>query len=154
MKQLTDIQFAFKAAVRRAVTAAGGCTAAAEVVRVDAARLSRYGNADAPEFAPVDVCFDLDAAAGDNVVLRAWANLAGFELVARESVERQVAKDLTALAGPLAREAGELVSTAIEAAADGKVSPNEAKRLHAEAADVIDLGVRIQNAARRSMGAA
>ena len=69
MKPFTDAQFAFKAAARRAVQMAGGCNAAALVTRADAARLSRYGNLDTPEFVPVDVAFDLDKAAGDPVML-------------------------------------------------------------------------------------
>lgn len=150
MKPMTDAQYAFKAAVRRAVKIAGGPNAAVDFVRVDAARLSRYGNADAPEFAPVDVAFELDRAAGDHVILRAWADLCGFDLTPR-NVDGHVAADLTVAAGQVARESGELISATIEAAADGKVTPTEAKAIDEAAADLQEKVIDIREAARRSM---
>lgn len=128
MKPLTDAQYALKAAVRRAVKMAGGPTAAAEIVRVDAARLSRYGNPDTPEFAPIDVCFELDRAAGDEVITRALADLFDAEVVRRD-VEAIAPSDLTASAGRIAKAAGDLIAASIEANADGKVSPREAQIL-------------------------
>lgn len=153
MKALTDSQFALKAAVRRAVKAAGGPSAAAEVVRVDAARLSRYGNVDAPEFAPVDVAFGLDNAAGDHVVLRAWADLCGFDLVERNS-EAKLAADLTTIAGKIARGSGELVDATIEANADHKITPGEATNVLNAASDLKGVVVEIERVARRAAGAA
>jgi hypothetical protein len=151
MKPLTDAQYAFKAAVRRAVKLAGGCNAACEIVRVDAPRLSRYGNIDAPEFAPIDVCFELDKAAGDNTILRMWANMLGFDLVQRDSMENQLARDVTSLAGGIAKESGELISTAIEAVSDGTLSVNEAKAVDEAAAELQDKVVHIRTAVRKSM---
>lgn len=142
MKPLCDAQFAFKAAVRRAVTLAGGPGAASEFVRVDAARLSRYGNPDCPEFAPIDVCFALDHAAGKPVIFEAWTSLALHP--------DQIASDITQLAGSIAKDSGELVSTAIEAVADG-ISINEAKAIDDAAADLQDKVVDIRAAARKSM---
>jgi hypothetical protein len=152
MKSFTDAQFAFKAAVRRAVQLAGGCNAAANVTRVDAARLSRYGNIDAPEFAPIDVCFDLDAAAGDHVILRAWADLNGLDLTPRNA-EAAAAASLAHAAGQVAKESGELISAAIEAGADGKLTPAEARRLDQEAADVEQKVINIRKIARSAMAA-
>lgn len=151
MKPLNDHQYAFKAAVRRAIVMAGGCKAASEDVRADAARLSRYGNIDAPEYAPIDICFDLDKAAGDPVVLRAYADLLGFELVPRDEAADQLARDVTSLAGNIAKESGELVSTAISAASDGKISINDARAIDDEAADLQDKIVDIRAAARKSI---
>lgn len=151
MKTFTDAQFAFKAAFRRAVQMAGGCNAAANVTRVDAARLSRYGNIDAPEFGPVDVGFDLDMAAGDHIILRAWADLAGFDLTPR-NVEVVASECLAHAAGQVARESGELISAAIEASADGKLTPAEARRLDQEAADVEQKVINIRKIARSAMG--
>lgn len=151
MKPFTDAQYSFKAAVRRAVKMCGGPHAAESITRVDAARLSRYGNPDAPEFAPVDVCFDLDKAAGDNVILRAWADLCGFEIVARD-LDAHIAHDLTVAAGHVARESGELISAAIEAESDGVVTPNEARAIDEAAADLQEKVVNIRAAARKSMG--
>jgi len=151
MKPFTDAQYAFKAAVRRCVQMAGGCNAAAQVTRVDAARLSRYGNLDSPEFAPIDVCLELDVAAGAPICLRALADVSGFELTPR-NVDAATAIDLAHAAGQVAKESGDLVSAAIEAGADGKLSPNEARRLHDEAADLGDKVVRLQNIVRPAMG--
>lgn len=149
MKPFSDAQYAFKAAVRRAVKLAGGPNAASEAVRVDAPRLSRYGNIDAPEFAPVDVCFALDHAIGDNIVLRAWADMAGFDLVDRN--DTKPSQNVTLLAGEIAMDAGELVSTAIRAAADGRTTINEAKEIDERAADLEDKVVGIRAAARKSL---
>lgn len=150
MKPFSDAQYAFKAAVRRAVKMCGGPHAAEAVTRVDAARLSRYGNPDAPEFAPVDVCFDLDKAAGDGVILRAWADLCGFDITPREA-DSKAAHDLTVAAGQVARESGELISAAIEAQADGAVTPNEARTVDEAAADLQEKVVAIREVARKSM---
>jgi hypothetical protein len=150
MKSLTDAQYAFKAAVRRAVKMAGGCEAAADATRVDAPRLSRYGNIDAPEFAPIDVCFDLDKAAGDPVVLRAMADLYGFDLKPRD-IDERVAADLMMQAGDIAKESGDLVSEAIVAASDGKLTPNEAVAIDSNAADLQGKIVELRATARRAM---
>ena len=151
MKPFSDAQYAFKAAVRRAVQMAGGCNAAAAMTRVDAARLSRYGNLDSPEFAPIDVCFDLDAAAGAPICLRALADVYGYEIAPRDAGRASVS-DLASAAGEVAKESGDLISQAIEASADGKLTPNEARRLHDEAAELGDKVVRLQNIVRPAMG--
>lgn len=150
MKALSDAQYAFKAAVRRAVKMAGGNTAAAEVVRAHGSQLSHYGNVDQAAFAPIDVAFELDRAAGDHVILRAWADLCGFDLTPRDA-DKQASHDLTAAAGQVARESGELISATIEAAADGKVTPNEARTIDEAAADLQEKVVDIREAARASM---
>jgi hypothetical protein len=150
-KPFTDAQYALKAAVRRAVKMAGGCHAAAEVVRVDAARLSRYGNIDAPEFAPIDVCFELDRAAGSPEIARALAGLEGCDLTPRDDILSQIARDVTSLAGDIAKDSGDLVSTAIEASHDGKLTINEAKSIDDRAADLQDKVVDIRKAARKTM---
>jgi hypothetical protein len=143
MKHFTDAQFAFKAAVRRAVTMCGGPHAAAELVRVDAAGLSRYGNPECPEFAPIDVCFELDRGAGKPVIFSAWADLGQVD---------QAAQDLVRLAGEAAMDAGELIQTTIAAASDGTTTINEAKAIDERAADLQDKVVDIGAAARKKMG--
>jgi len=150
MASLTDSQYALKAATRRVVKLAGGPNAASDVVRAPASRLSQYGNHDVPVFAPVDVCFDLDKAAGDHVILRAWADLCGFDIVPREAT--QVAHDLTVAAGHVARESGELVSMTIDAESDGVVTPTEARAIDEAAADLQEKVVSIREVARKSMG--
>jgi hypothetical protein len=150
-QRFSDAQYALKAATRRAVTMAGGCTALANTTRVDAARLSRYGNIHEMSFAPIDVAQQLDEAAGDHVILRAWADLAGFDLVPREA-SKAICADVTRQAGEIAKDAGELVSTAIEAAADGSLTPNESIRIDNEAADVQERVVQLRTTVRKAMG--
>lgn len=150
MKPLTDQQYAFKAAVRRAVKLCGGPTAAAEIVRVDAARLSRYGNPDCPEFAPIDVCFELDRAAGDNVILRSWADMCGLDVTPRK-IDERITADLVAAAGASALDAGELVSVVIEAASDGDLTNNEGRAILERASDSKASITRIEEFTRRSM---
>lgn len=150
MKPLTDAQYALKAAVRRAVMLCGGPNAAAEIVRADAPRLSRYGNPDCPEFAPIDVCLELDRAAGANVILRAMADLCDLE-VSQRNVDRDAAYDLTHAAGQVAKESGELISATIEASADGKVTPREAREIDEAAAELQEKVISIRTAARRNM---
>lgn len=128
----------------------GGPHAAESITRVDAARLSRYGNPDAPEFAPIDVCFDLDRSAGDNVIMRAWADLCGFDLTPRDA-DADASHNLTVAAGQVALESGELISKTIEAQADGVITPNEARLIDESAADLQEKVIAIRHAARKSM---
>jgi hypothetical protein len=153
VKALSDAQYALKAAVRRAVKMAGGCNAATDTVRVDAPRLSRYGNVQAPEFAPIDVCVELDRAAGDPVILRAWADLMGLDLLPRDQRNTNAVADVTRLAGGIALEAGELISTTIKASADRVLTPNEGRAIDEAAADLQEKVVDLRVAARRSIKA-
>lgn len=154
MKALTDSQYAFKVAVARAVKMGGGCNAMADIVRADAPRLSRYGNIREPEFAPVDVCAEIDAEivkrGGDPVVLRAYADLFGFDLAAR-AVEASVTADLIHCAGGVAKESGELISQAIAAAADGHISPREAIAIDNDAADLQAKIVHLRSVVRPAL---
>src|SRR4051812_37079712 len=75
---------AVKSATRRACDDAGPLNSIAVHTRCDAARLSRYGNADGPEFIPLDIAMDLDALSGGDRILRAWAELRGYDLVRDE----------------------------------------------------------------------
>jgi len=147
---LTDVQEAWKAATRRSVRMVGGSVAASKDLRVDQGRLSNYGNPNSALYAPVDVAFDLDRLAGDHVILRAWADLCGFDLVDRD-IDAKVSHDLTTAAGQVARESGELISATIEAASDGKVTPTEVRAIDEAAADLQENVVDIREAARRSM---
>lgn len=129
---------------------AGGPNAAADVVRVDAPRLSRYGNLDSPEFAPVDVGFELDKAAGDPVILRAWANELGFELVPREAAK--AAADIAQAAVNVVQGASELLSKTYAADADGVRTPTEARDIDAVAADTEQRVIQLRNINRSAMG--
>jgi hypothetical protein len=87
---------------------------------LDAGRLSKYGNPECPEFAPIDICIALDKCAGKSVILECWNELA--------KSETNIAEDVTHLAGEIAKESGELISTAIEAAAEHLNQRSESNR--------------------------
>lgn len=101
--------------------------------RLDAGTISRCGNPFEATFVPVDVGMDLDALAGDDIILRTWARLRGYELT--PTAAHNEAHDLAVRIGHAAREVGEMASTALEAMSDGVVTPREAGAVIAEAND-------------------
>ncbi|MCL8385495.1 phage regulatory CII family protein [Xanthobacter aminoxidans] len=70
-----------KGATRRLVEACGGVESASAVTRTGFQTLSKYGLPKEIVFVPVDVVADLEADAGDPLVTRALAALAGHVLV-------------------------------------------------------------------------
>lgn len=82
----------------------GGCKRAAQdITRGDAARLSRYGNKHETMRAPIDVVADLEAAAGEPVVTRVLADLAGYHLVPKCVASADRADVLNHLSATMAR---------------------------------------------------
>lgn len=138
---------ALKAATRRATLEAGTLADIAKNTRLDAARLSRCGNPSESEFLPIDVAMDLDALAGDDRILRAWAELRGYDLVKDERGVR--VESMARRVGAVGKESGELLSEMCGAIADGKVTPLEAERIESAAEDVKDNVVRLQEDCRR-----
>lgn len=68
-RQHADSDYArLKAVYRRLIKLCGGYCAAAEITRVGKSKLHDYGNAHRPEFAPIDVVADLEAAAEQPLV--------------------------------------------------------------------------------------
>lgn len=121
---------ALKAATRRCCEAAGSLADISQHTRVDPALLSRYGNSINDTFVPLDVALDLDALAGQDVLLRTWAELRGFDLVARErepNVENKLADHIPAVA----KELGDVVVQLAETKID---TPAAALRIEAEIA--------------------
>lgn len=151
---LTEQQIAFKAAFRRGVTLAGGPVAAARSTRVCASLLSNYGNPERPEFPPIDICFDIDAASGSSIILRAWADLTGFDLVKRDEVADQIRRDVTSLAGDIAKDSGTVVSDALDAVRSGKPSVNTIKAFDEVAADLQEKVVDIRGTFRKAISQA
>lgn len=136
-----------KAATRRATMEAGKLADLAKRTRIDPSRISKAGNPNEAEFLPIDVAMDLDALAGDDRILRAWAELRGFELV---KDERNIAiENMARHIGAVGKESGELISEMCSAVADGRVSPAEASRIETAAEDVKDNVVRLQEDCRR-----
>ncbi len=138
---------ALKAATRRATQEAGTLAHVAERTRLDASRISKCGNPNEHEFLPIDVAMDLDALAGDDRILRAWAEMRGYDL---RKIERGVAvEDMARHVGAVGKESGELISEMCIAVADGKVTPAEALRIEEAAEDVRDNVTRLQADCRR-----
>jgi len=130
-----------KAAVRRACELAGGVSAATTNTRADAASLSRYGNLNEALFCPIDIAMDLDRLAGDDIILRAWANLRGYALLPGHVAPTRA--PLTTSIGDAARKFGALTDTALDAAADGTLTPREGREIldaaHSVESDLIDI---------------
>lgn len=138
---------AIKAATRRATKEAGKLADVADRTRIDASRISKAGNPNEAEFLPIDVAMDLDALAGDDRILRAWAEMRGYDL---HKIERGVAvENMARHIGAVGKESGELISEMCEAVADGKVTPAEALRIEEAAEDVRDNVTRLQADCRR-----
>ena len=127
---------AIKSATRRACEDAGPLHEIAANTRCDPAQLSRYGNPERPEFIPLDIAMDLDALSGGDRVLRAWAELRGYELIRDE--RGVMVEDTLRHIGNVGRAAGNLHATMCEAAADGTVTPLEAKRIERASTDLDD----------------
>lgn len=127
---------AIKSATRRACEDAGPLHDIAANTRCDPAQLSRYGNPERPEFIPLDIAMDLDALSGGDRILRAWAELRGYDLV-REERGIRVENTLRHI-GNVGLAAGELHATMCEAASDGKITPLEAKRIERKSANLDD----------------
>lgn len=127
---------AIKSATRRACEDAGPLHQIADSTRADPAALSRYGNPERPEFIPLDIAMDLDALSGGDRILKAWAELRGFDLVKNE---RGVAVECTFRhIANVGRAAGDLQGTMCEAVSDGKVTPLEAARIERAATNLDD----------------
>jgi hypothetical protein len=127
---------AIKSATRRACEDAGPLHEIAANTRADTAQLSRYGNAERSEFIPLDIAMDLDALSGGDRILRAWAELRGYELMRDE--KGVAIEDMTRHIGAVGVEAGELISEMCNAIADSRVTPREAEAIERRADDVID----------------
>lgn len=124
-----------KAATRAAIRAAGPIASVARETRLDGGTLSRASNINETNFIPIDDALRLDAMTGDCRIVRAMAKLLGYRLVPLNAVEDEQ-PSLIHDAGTMAREAGELVSETLDISSDGEITPNEARRVDDEAAQV------------------
>lgn len=138
---------AIKSATRRACEDAGPLHEIAACTRADKSQLSRYGNPDQPEFIPLDIAMDLDALSGGDRILRAWAELRGYELIREERGVK--IEDMNRHIGAVGVETGELISEMCNAVADNKVTPREAEAIERRAEDVKDNITLLQSDCRR-----
>lgn len=126
-KSTGAMRLAMKAAVRRAIDLAGGGRSVEQATRVDHTMLSRYANPNVPEqHCPIDVAMDLDLEAGSDVILTAWADARGYDLVRREPVAASNAPWCMKIADMVAQD-GRTVGALLQAVADGHISPADAR---------------------------
>lgn len=126
---------AIKSATRRACEDAGPLHEIATNTRCDPAQLSRYGNPERPEFIPLDIAMDLDALSGGDRILRAWAEMRGYDLVRDErgvAIENPIQH-----AGCIGKEAGEALVAISEVVR--KPTPFNAARAERELQDLKDV---------------
>jgi hypothetical protein len=124
MRDLSPFDVKLKAAFRRAVEQAGGGVAVANMTRVDAGRISRYGSPTDPMMPPADIVLAVDKLAAEPICLRAMAEEWKCELVPFDDPARSDAEIISTVA-EVARAAGDLQHFSLRAAADGHLSPND-----------------------------
>jgi len=131
-----------KTAFARLMDAIGGQSAAARIVRVGQPRLSQYASLSeehADCFAPLDAVADLEAEltsrGGKPLVAEHLAELAGFELTAKDPA-RPAERSWCAAIGAIAQEFGDLAGRIGTANADGAVDQREAAECLREAEEL------------------
>lgn len=135
MRELSSFDIRLKAAFRRAVEQAGGGTAVAKTLhvgedgrRMDAGRISLYGNPNSPLMPPADIVLAVDKLAAEPICLRAMAEEWNCELVAFDDPSRSDS-NIIATVADLAATGGALESYTLRSMADGRWSPNDRKGL-------------------------
>ncbi|MGD9766803.1 MAG: hypothetical protein AB7U62_04095 [Pseudolabrys sp.] len=136
---------ALKAATRRACEAAGPLATISTQTRVDAALLSRYGNPDVETFAPIDVAMDLDALAGGDHLLRAWAELRGYKLSRSDQHAADEAEAIVRHLAPVAKELSDVLGELANITAE---TPAAAARVEKEVAEAEDVLRKLTRACR------
>ncbi len=152
-----DVYLTIKAATRNLAKLCGGVEAAATETRIEKTGVGDYGNINKMgSFAPVDVIADLEMAAGEPVVTRALAKIAGYALVPTADAEgvRGVVCEIAAhqpvlLAAEIAVLLGKLQEDSLQAAADGDLSNGELDEQIRDYDLVLMQGHRNQDALRR-----
>lgn len=140
---------ALKNAVRRACQqAGGGLRGLAGMTRLSAAQLSRFGDLNSDQSAPLDVVLDLDSLAGAPVITSALAELLGYDLVPAKGAV--VCASMAQHLSGLAREGGDAMSRLAEALADGRLTPRELTEIEQELAD-LDAQVQSTRATCRAL---
>jgi GcrA cell cycle regulator len=123
MRDLSPFDVKLKAAFRRAIDQAGGCVAVANMTRVDAGRISRYGSPTDPMMPPADIVLAVDKLAAEPICLRAMAEEWKCELVPFDAAVSDA--DVISTVAEFAGAAGDLSEVALRGAADGHLSPND-----------------------------
>jgi hypothetical protein len=150
MSTLSAHQQNFKAAVRHAVKKAGGPIVVAEQIGVSENEISLWRNDHNTRFVPIDHAFDLDVAAGDDIMLKTWARMRGYDLLSREA-KIELADNVVKIVGRLAKAGGTLECAALNAFADNKITPtpNEVRAIRDDIVPVKDSIEQLERAISR-----
>jgi len=148
MGSLSAQQQNFKAAVRHAVKKAGGPIVAAEQTGVSENEISLWKNDHNLRFIPIDHAFDLDVAAGDDIILKTWARMRGYDLVSREA-KLELADNVVKIVGRLAKAGGTLECSALDAVSDNRLTPNEVRGIRDDIVPVKDSIEQLERAIAR-----
>jgi DNA-binding transcriptional regulator YdaS (Cro superfamily) len=124
-----------KAILRHAIERVGGQIKAAQLLGVSTSEVSLWSNDNHSRFIPIDHLIDLDAAAGD-VFLQDWARKRGYDLTPREPTSTK--DNIFKIIGEFSKAGGNLDCTALEAAADNHITPNERRAIYDAIAPVRD----------------
>jgi hypothetical protein len=125
-----------KAAFRQGVKLAGGPKLFAATTRGTPSHISEWGSPDHMDrWPPADVMADVDAEAGDPIMARTFADLAGCDLVPRETKPLASVRSLIAA---VTREIADIPAKYIEAQADHCLSEKERIAIRLEADQAID----------------
>ncbi len=134
MPELTKTQLmTLKKAQRDQIRASGGLDPASRECRHEKSQLSNFQNNNRREHMPVDDAVALTLESGDVSILRAMAEVAGYELTPLDIGDA----DLLQMIDRLARRnvtATEHQNVTTAALSDGKVDIDEARRIHAASA--------------------
>jgi hypothetical protein len=148
MSTLSAQQQNFKAAVRHAVKKAGGPIVASEQLGVSENEISLWKNDHNLRFVPIDHAFDLDIAAGDDIILKTWARMRGYDLVSREA-KLELADNVVKIVGRLAKAGGTLECSTLNAISDNRLTPNEVRVIRDDIVPVKDSLEQLERAIAR-----
>lgn len=143
--------YALKAAVRHALTLAGGGDRFALVTRVNGPALSKYADACGDQFMPLDVAVDLDRDIGAQVVAEALAAAHGYRLTPADPATNG-APNLADVA-KIMRESCDVADALTAALADGRIGPAEARAIDREIEEAIAVLRGLQARVRIAGGA-
>ena len=132
-----------KALARRLIDVTGGLESAAMICRASKSSLGLYGRPDHEQHIPADVIADLEADAGEPLVTRELARLAGFTLAPLTGDDQPLPTDPARLVTRMARELGTFAQAVEDMDEDGIREPHEVDAC-IEAA--LDLQTRISKA--------